>query len=91
MFEKKYVYLDEDEVASTAGTNKRMAFVAQTYGNDFVVLETEGLDSHKDLKYYRVSKQAFTEAHVTFGVKKRSFLLEPLTNFALTVLQVKTT
>lgn len=83
--------MDEDEVARTAGTNKRMAFVAQTYGNDFVVLETEGLNSQKNLKYYRVSKQAFTEAHVTFGVKKRSFLLEPLTNFALTILQVKIT
>lgn len=83
--------MDEDEVARTAGTDKRMAYVAQTYGHDFVVLETEGLDSHKSLKYYRVSKQAFTEAHVTFGVKKRSFLLEPLTNFALTISQVKIT
>lgn len=82
--------MDEDEVARTAGIDKRVAYVVQTFGSDFVVLETEGLDSHKNLKYYRVSKEAFTEAHVTFGVKKHSLLLEPLTYFALSISQVKT-
>lgn len=83
--------MDEDDVARSAGTDKKMAYVAQTYGKDFVVLETEGLDGHKNLNSYRLSKEVFTEAYVSFGLKKHSFLLEPLSELTLRILQVTNT
>lgn len=81
--------MDEDEVARTAGKDKKMTFMSQIYGNDFVVMEADGLDGHKALNKYRVTKDSTTEAHVTFGVKKQSFLFEPLTEFSLLIVQVK--
>lgn len=83
--------MSEDEVERSAGTDKKMAYVAQTFGKDSVVLETEGLDGHKNLMNYRVSKEVFTEGYVSFGVKKHSFLLEPLSELTLWILQVTNT
>lgn len=66
-----------------------MTFLSQMYGDDFVILEAVGLEGHKALNKYRVAKEPITEAHVTFGMKKRSFLFEPLTEFSQLIVQVK--
>lgn len=79
--------MDKHEVARSAGTIKKMAYVAQTYGNDFLVLETHGLEGYATLKKYRVSKEVFTEAHVSFGAKKTIFSVGAF-ELTLWVLQV---
>lgn len=80
--------MDADEVVRSAGTDKKMAYVAQRFGHDFVVLETDGLDGHLNLKNYRMSKEVFSEGYVSFGVKKHSFLLEPSRELSQWILQV---
>lgn len=70
------------------GLIRRWRMLLKHMKTDFLVLETHGLEGHATLKKYRVSKQLFTEAHVSFEVKKQSFLLEPLSELTLWVLQV---
>lgn len=87
LFEKNYKFLDEEEVKRKTGVDKKMVFFGQTYGNDLVILDTDGLFGHKGLNDYRVVKEHTSEHHVTFGVKKNSPLLEPLTHVTIWFLQ----
>ncbi|XP_046663370.1 uncharacterized protein LOC124356230 [Homalodisca vitripennis] len=77
-FEKKYVYLEAEEVRLRAESDKKITFPVQAFGRSIIIINTDGLVRQKTLKNFRLAEEVIRESHVSFGVKKRSVLLKPL-------------
>lgn len=88
LFERKYEYLTAEEVKEKVVKDNKLTFPVHTYGEDLVVIDTDGLKGNKVLKQFRLASQIITKTHISFGVKKNSPLFESLTDLAHRYLEV---
>lgn len=88
LYEKKYEYLTAEEVEEKVVSDSKLTFPVHTYGEDLVIIDTDGLKGNKVLKMFRLARQIITKTHISFGVKKNSPLFESLTGLAHRYLEV---
>ncbi|KAG8244767.1 hypothetical protein J6590_015307 [Homalodisca vitripennis] len=87
-FEKKYEHMSPENVSEKASSDRKATFLIQIDGDDFPVVFNHGLLGHRALSMFRLVKQTIGESHATFGVRKNSPLLDPLTMETLRFLEV---
>ncbi|KAG8244777.1 hypothetical protein J6590_015317 [Homalodisca vitripennis] len=86
-FQKSYKFLTREEIAVRAGYDNKISFPVMKYEDDIITLYTLGLAGSSALKLFRVAKESYSATHVSFGVKKNSPLLKPLTLLTLKFLE----
>lgn len=80
--------MDAKEVWFAASSDEKITFMAETYGDDFPVIFVDGILGHEDLSEFRMTEDSVSSNFVSFGVRKHSPLLEPITDATLRILEV---
>ncbi|KAG8244780.1 hypothetical protein J6590_015320 [Homalodisca vitripennis] len=83
MYMKKFKYVNNDGIRKKMESDKKITFFAHVYGDGLVVIKVDGLLGQKALRRFRLIKDSVAGLHVTFGVKKHSPYLQPLSKLTL--------
>lgn len=71
-----------------AFNDEKVTFLVESFGTDLVFLDIGGLQGHEALHDFRKMKEEVTSTHLSFGIAKRSLLLEPITLMTLKLQEV---
>ncbi|XP_046663372.1 uncharacterized protein LOC124356232 [Homalodisca vitripennis] len=80
--------MDAQELNKKASLDEKLAFMIQMYGDYYPVVNIPGLVGHKALRMYRLVRETVSESHVSWGVRKNSQLLKPLSIATLRFMEV---
>lgn len=88
-FDERYVYMKPEERLKRAGTDPKIVFPLWMFG-DIVITDDTGTTWNEVLRSFRkLRENARDNAYVTFGVRKKSPLLEPLCVVSLRLQEVR--